>query len=398
MGYPADFAWGTTSSSVQSEGVSRAADWWAWERDGDAPTSSDGSGFGVDFRDDLALVAELGCNAVRLTVEWARIEPVPDKVDRAVLDFYADVIDHARAVGLAPWVTLHSTSLPGWFAEDEGGFRDERAREYWWTRHVDRCAERFGASPVGWTPIEDPIGWAVRGYHLANRPPGLNDPTLLRDAVAGALEADHRAAQLLAAGGARTMAVRGVPTIFEHGPQAESTSRFWAGLLFDTWIDVLDSGELHVPDRAIAIRERWVDDFDHIGLVFDNPIGIDREGRLHAYPESARTADSGFAPLPEELGVLVHRVAERLPDRSLVIAGNGVSTRDDEWREGLLRETLDVVQQLVDDGINLHGYFHDTAIDGYEWRAGFETQRGLIDRDRSIKDSGQFFRAYLNSR
>ena len=193
------------------------------------------------------------------------------------------------------------------------------------------------------------------------------------------------------------MAVRGVPTVFEHGPQAEATARFWAGLLFDTWIDVLDSGELHVPDRAIAVRESWVDDFDHIGLVFDNPIGVDREGRLHPYPETARTSDSGFAPLPEELGVLLHRVAERLPERSLVIAGNGVATQDDEWRESTLRETLDIVEQVVDDGIKLHGYFHDTAIDGYEWRAGFGTQRGLIDRDRSVKESGRFLQAYLAS-
>ena len=37
-------------------------------------------------------------------------------------------------------------------------------------------------------------------------------------------------------------------------------------------------------------------------------------------------------------------------------------------------------------------YFHDTAVDGYEWRAGFETERGLIARDRTVKDSGELFR------
>ena len=50
------------------------------------------------------------------------------------------------------------------------------------------------------------------------------------------------------------------------------------------------------------------------------------------------------------------------------------------------------VDDLRDDGMNLVGYFHDTAIDGYEWRAGFETERGLIRRDRTIKPSGNLYR------
>lgn len=390
MAFPENFAWGATWSSVQAEGVAPTADWSAWERAAKAPKSGDGNGLTIDFRDDLTLLAELGLNAVRIGVEWARIEPVPGKVDTAVLDFYADMINHARDLGLAPWITLQATSLPGWFAEDEGGFSDDRAREYFWIRHVDRCAERFGEAAAGWVPIDDPIGWAIRGFHLANRPPGLSDPTLLRDAVEGVLEADHRAAQLLAAGGAKTMAVRGVPTIFEIGPDAEPNARWWASFMFDTWIDVLDSGELYVPDRSIRIRERWVDDFDYIGLSFDHPIGVDREGRLHPYPASGRRSDSGFVPLPEELGVVVHRIAERLPERELVIAGNGVATTDDDWREEVLRETVGVLGQLIDDGVSLLGYFHDTAIDGYEWRAGFETQRGLIDRDRNVKASGSY--------
>jgi len=96
-------------------------------------------------------------------------------------------------------------------------------------------------------------------------------------------------------------------------------------------------------------------------------------------------------PLPEELGVVLERVAERLPNRSLIVAGNGVATKDDDWRGELLRDTVDVLTDAHRGGIPVVGYFHDTGIDGYEWRAGFETQRGLIDRARTIKPSGEFF-------
>jgi beta-glucosidase/6-phospho-beta-glucosidase/beta-galactosidase len=87
----------------------------------------------------------------------------------------------------------------------------------------------------------------------------------------------------------------------------------------------------------------------------------------------------------------LQRLGERL-ETPLAIAANGVSTTNDEWRTELLDETLAIVTDTRDDGIKLVGYFHDTAIDGYEWRAGFETERGLIGRDRTIKQSGELCR------
>jgi len=401
------FRWGVTSSSVQTEGVHPAADWSRWERDKSAPESSDGNGFATNFHDDLALIASLGVTDIRLTIEWARIEPLEGKIDTESLDRYRDMIDHARQVGLAPWLTLHNTSLPGWFSEDAKGFLDEHGREYHWMKHVDRCAEQFGDVAAGWTPIEDPVGWAIRAYGLASRPPGLRSASdlglrTLYEAIEGALLADHLAARHLRAGGATTMTSRGTPTIFasvddersELETRAARTHvRWWAAVLFDSWIAMTTNGELVLPDRRPLQDQEWVQDFDIVGLAFDHPIGVNHQGKMRPYPASAPTSDSGFAPLPEELGVLLHRMAERL-DTPLAISANGVSTGNDEWRSELLDETLQVVTGARSDGINIAGYFHDTAIDGYEWRAGFETERGLIARDRTVKASGNLYREW----
>jgi len=397
--------WGVTSSSVQIEGVHPAADWSRWERDQTAPASSDGNGFATNFHDDLALVASLGVTDVRLTIEWARIEPLEGKVDTEALDRYRDIVAHARQVGVQPWLTLHNTSLPGWFSEDAQGFLDERGRDYHWMRHVDRCAERFGDLAAGWTPIDDPVGWALRAYGLGSRPPGRRSTTdvgklHLYEAIEGALLADHLAARHLRAGGATTMAVRGVPTIFAavddersdlEADAAQTNVRWWAAVLFDAWIAMCTNGELVVPERRAQHDPQWVSDFDIIGLAFDHPISVDHLGKMRPYPASAPRADSGFAPLPEELGVLLQRMSDRL-DAPIVVAANGVSTTNDDWRSELLEETLDVIAGASDDGINLAGYFHDTAIDGYEWRAGFATERGLIARDRTVKASGNLYR------
>ena len=403
-----DFMWGVTSSSVQSEGVHPAADWSRWERDKSVPASSDGNGFATNFHDDLALVASLGATDVRLTIEWARIEPIEGKVDTEALDRYADIVNHARVAGLRPWLTLHHTSLPGWFSEDTKGYADERGREYHWMRHVDRCAERFADAAAGWTPIDDPVGWALRGYLLGNRPPGkrhLSDADMLRfyQAVEGALLADHLAARHLRAGGATTMAVRGVPTIFtavdDERSQLEVEAsqthvRWWAAVLFDSWVAMHVDGELVLPERSPQRDHQWVDDFDIVGLAFDHPISVDHQGTVRSYPASAARADSGFAPLPEELGVQLGRLGERM-DTPLAVAANGLSTTNDDWRSEILHETLQVVSDVRNDGVDVVGYFHDTAIDGYEWRAGFATERGLIGRDRTIKASGELYRSWV---
>ena len=74
------------------EGVAPAADWSTWERDSVAPRSGDGAGLATDFRDDVEQFAGLGCNAWRLTIEWARIEPEEGKVDNDALDRYRDIL------------------------------------------------------------------------------------------------------------------------------------------------------------------------------------------------------------------------------------------------------------------------------------------------------------------
>ncbi len=402
--------WGVTSSSVQIEGVHPSADWSRWERDKSAPASNDGNGFATNFHDDLGLIASLGVTDFRLTVEWARIEPAEGKTDGEALDLYRDVLGHAQSLGLRPWITLHNTTLPGWFSEDSKGFAEERGREYHWMRHVDRCAENFGDAAAGWTPIEDPVGWALRGHGLGSRPPGRRSDTDLGmrglyEAIEGALLADHLAARHLRAGGATTMAVRGTPTIFSAVDDNRSTLearssqkhvKWWAALLFDSWTNMIGNGEMVLPDRRPVRDLEWTEDFSIVGLAFDHPISVDHRGKMRPYPPSGTTADTGFVPLPEELGVLLHRMAERL-DTPLAVAANGVSTTNDVWRTELLEETLRIVSDVRSDGIKLVGYFHDTAIDGYEWRAGFDTERGIIARDRTVKASGELYRETIES-
>ena len=124
-----------------------------------------------------------------------------------------------------------------------------------------------------------------------------------------------------------------------------------------------------------------------VGLSHDHPVGVTETGRLASWPASARRSAAGFAPEPAELGEAVHRAIDAVPGRGVVVASHGVPTDDDDWRDTVLDGSLAAVADARASG--LRGYFHDNAVDGYEWALGFGAPRGLIGRDRVVKPSAQ---------
>ncbi len=170
VSFPDGFWWGTGASSTQAEGAAPASDWYAWERADRVPPSGDGNGFGTRYAEDFELYASYGLRHHRLSIEWARIEPEEGRRDDAAVEHYREMLTAARAAGVSPWVCLHHFTLPGWFTElGEGGFNDERARSYFWPRHVAFCAETFGDLVFGWKPINEPSAYSGM-YRTGARP------------------------------------------------------------------------------------------------------------------------------------------------------------------------------------------------------------------------------------
>lgn len=391
-----DFFWGVTTSSLQAEGVAPSADWSRWERDGRVPRSGDGNGLATNHPDDFGILASIGLTHVRLTIEWARLEPEPGRLDNDAFDRYLDLLSSAARSGLRVIATLLHTTSPGWFADDTPGFREASMRELAWARHVDRCAERFDHLVDIWVPIDDPVGWALRGFGLGSRPPGRRDPEAMAWAVEGALLANHVAWELLRSGSTPVMGVFGAPTIFRHGPESRTEQQRWHDLIFGTWMSAVRDGELVVPGLTPRRRPDLAGAFDLIGITHDHPIAIDHAGGVHPYPADGRRSDTGFTPIVNELGELLAYLGAELPGRRLVVAGHGVATTDDDWRQQVLQDTHELMVGLVADGAPIDGYLHDTGIDGYEGPYGFSTQRGLVGRNRELKESGRWLQSRLS--
>jgi beta-glucosidase len=84
---------------------------------------------------------------------------------------------------------------------------------------------------------------------------------------------------------------------------------------------------------------------------------------------------------------VLRRLHDELPGRPLLVCEHGVGTDDDAWRSDILRESLAVTAEAIDDGVDVRGFFHWTGVDNYEWLHGFDVAFGVIDRDRRVKPS-----------
>jgi len=67
-----------------------------------------------DYEQVLDLVPGIGFDGVRLSVEWARIEPHRGQIDDVALARYAEVARHARSLGLWVTVAIVDAAWPAW--------------------------------------------------------------------------------------------------------------------------------------------------------------------------------------------------------------------------------------------------------------------------------------------
>ena len=127
--FPDGFLWGAATAPHQVEGGNVNSD--MWEMEWATPSIfAEPSGDACDhyhrYAEDIALLADLGCNAYRFGVEWARIEPEPGYFSRAELDHYRRMCATCHEHGITPVLTYNHFSSPRWFARD-GGWEHEAA-------------------------------------------------------------------------------------------------------------------------------------------------------------------------------------------------------------------------------------------------------------------------------
>jgi len=128
----------------------------------------DGTGLWRDYEAVLDLVPGFGFDGVRLSVEWARIEPRRGEIDGAALDRYALAVSHALAMGLDVTLVLVDAAWPAWLG-----------LEAWllpWVvpvmiEHSRRVVAHLNGLDVGVLGFSDPERLVSGGFVDATAPP-----------------------------------------------------------------------------------------------------------------------------------------------------------------------------------------------------------------------------------
>ena len=124
--FPNGFLWGTATSAHQVEGGNTNNDWWEWEQQEGHILNGDKSGRACDWwagrwREDFDRAHETYQNAHRLSIEWSRIQPEPDRWDESALDHYRQMLLGLKERGMMAMVTLHHFTNPLWLMRAAAG-------------------------------------------------------------------------------------------------------------------------------------------------------------------------------------------------------------------------------------------------------------------------------------
>lgn len=451
---PAGFTVGVATSAFQIEGAVREGGRGpsTWDefmaqkgRILDGSTAAVAADHYHRYREDTALMKELGLDSYRFSLAWPRIQPGgTGPANREGVAFYDRLLDELLAAGIRPMVTLYHWDTPeplqhagGWMARDTA----KRFGDY-----ALLAAEAFGDRVDSWVTINEPATVTLNGYALGIHAPGA---TKLFDALPSAhhqLLGHGLAVQALRAVGVKgAVGITNVHSLVVPA-RDKATDRFFARV-FDTvhnriFADPVLLGHYPKPPFGSgklfrALEEVSSEDLatihqplDFYGLNYYMPsriqAGAQKTGEtpdgeaaamrnvpfsIMPWPEFAKTG-FGWPVAPEYLGVALGELAERYGNAlpPVYITEGGASYPDapvagvfhDDRRIDYLAEHLSVALDGAS-GIDLRGYYVWSLLDNWEWAAGFSQRFGLVHVDfatqeRTPKDSYRWLQRVLAAR
>ncbi len=364
--FPPGFTWGTATAAHQIEGGNTNNDWWAFEHTPDsgcAESSGDACDSWHRWEEDADLVAGLGLDNYRFSVEWSRIEPAEGEISRATLAHYRRQCLGLRERGVDPVVTFHHFTTPTWLTL-QGGWETGLAVERF-GRFCSIVAEALGDVMTRACTLNEPNIVATMGWHAGMFPPGKTDVALSRR-VGAHLADGHRVAV-----DAIRAAAPGVPvgltlsmTDYQPAPGGE---------------EKLESIRHHAEDVFLDATEG--DDFLGVQVYTRMLIGPDGWA---GYEDGVPVLDMGYEFYPASLGNCLRRAwgytSGAVP---LLVTENGIGTTDDEQRIDYVRQALAGVLNTIAEGVDVRGYTYWSLLDNFEWALGYRPCFGIVGVDRA---------------
>jgi len=365
--FPRRFLWGTATAAHQVEGGNWNNDWWAWEHAPDTPCvepSGDACDHYHRYRDDIRLLARLGFDTYRFSLEWSRIEPEEGEFSRAALEHYRRMCAACLERDVAPIVTFHHFTTPRWVVREGGWTAPATAERF--ARFCEHAAAHLGDLVARACTLNEPNIVATFGFLHGLFPPGARDPDLRRRANDVLIAAHRRAVVAIHAGPGRAR----------------------VGL-------TLAMTDNQATPGGEAARDRYQRDMEDVFLEAargDDFVGVQTYSRYRFGPDGVLGVEPGV-PLtqmgyefwPEALEATIRRAWAVSREVPILVSENGIGTEDDAERIEYVDRALQGVLACLADGIRVEGYIYWSLLDNFEWALGYRPTFGLVEVDRTTQ-------------
>lgn len=414
--FPKNFCWGVAAASAQIEGAANedGKGESVWDRFAAQPgkiVNGDTPAVACDhyhrFKQDFALMRDLGIKHYRLSIAWPRIHPDGGTaVNPKGIAFYHRLFDAMERNGITPFVTFYHWDLPQPL-EDAGGWR-VRATPEAFARYADTVVREFGDRVKNWITLNEIPTFIGLGYRNGTHAPGAQEPArVVNQAFHHTLLAHGHAVRAVREFGGRgarvglTQDMGGAIPVMEtpaHIAAAEAElAKNNEHILGPIFLGHYPASYLR---RAGADRPTWQrgdlelisQPTDFLGLnIYTGYFVRALTAKKHevvAYPSGYPRAGLPWLIIaPQAIYWAMRHVHSLYRPKAFYITENGAGYDepdsadagiDDLHRRDYVRNYLVNVHRAIDEGLPCRGYFLWSFMDNYEWAEGYTKRFGIV--------------------
>ncbi len=415
MSLDKNFIWGVSCSAYQIEGAEneggRGESVWD-SKFTKGKTLGDMNGkIACDhyhrYKEDVALLKDLGIKNYRFSVSWSRIFPDgTGDINPQGVEFYKNLIDELINAHITPWVTLFHWDLPRKLYEKGGYLNPEISG--WFANYAEKVVEIFGARVSNYIIMNEPQCIVEEGHFSGTHAPFLQLSRKETFTVAhNLLLCMGKAEKVMRKAAKHKLNIGIAPCFTPIMPTKEEDKElalkynffpsgdFWDGCYFT---DALIKGEFTDDYKE------WFKEYDYNPSVEDMKIiksdldffcanfyrgfyiektanGIKRKSAL---PTDDFTA-TNWAVTPEAVDYLIEYYYNRYK-MPIILSENGVALSEwktlegdipDDMRIDYMKRHIERVKKMAEK-YPVKGYFYWSFTDNFEWAFGYSKRFGLV--------------------
>jgi beta-glucosidase len=438
--FPQDFTWGVATASYQIEGAARedGKGESIWDRFSHIPgkvKNGDTGDIACDhyhlYPEDVKLLKEIGVKSYRFSISWPRIYPDgKGEVNRKGIKFYRNLINLLIENDITPAVTLYHWDLPQKL-QDIGGWANREVTDYFET-YARTIFKEFGDLVPTWITHNEPWVVAMLGNAWGVHAPGITDPSTAILVAHNLLLSHGKAVRAY-----REMGFKGeigitlnMSPAYPASDSEKDRAAAWRQDGFNNrWFaDPVLKGS-YPQDMVEWFKDRLVlpefskEDMEIISTPTDF-LGINFYSRgviaadenepalgLRGVDTGNDKTEMGWEIYPQGLYDLLLRLHKDYNGIKLMITENGAAFNDmvnrngeveDDNRLDYLYRHFIMAHKLIQDGVNLSGYYVWSFMDNFEWAEGYSKRFGITYVDyrtqkRILKKSGNWYKEVIKN-